>query len=525
MLFDFLISKRSVKEYRPHLIEAIINVKQGDESYLLDAYTALFTRDKELIETSVDAIGRLLSGYTMSKMIRLSENFRELTSLEWSIDWKKIQISSLRGQLNSLPDYVWILILSSFHPNGYVREQSLSEMVHYPHTLPYLILRMNDWVLPVRSSAFAIIKKRLADSQLKELLQSLPALEKVRSSGRRDRGELELIEQAVLKQLEPMLIGLSYDTIGRYELGVKKSIYRILLRNQIPSLQEADELLCKEKDNYCQSIIMNGILEAYTPEAGHIYRYFSHRNSAIRRKALAYKYGILKDAWTGLEFLLLDQNFGVRQWAVYILQHHSNVPILEFYLNHLQDPDPVIPILGLGENGDKDIHIYVRKFLDHPSSPQLVRAAVRSMSRLLGADGGDLYWNYLFHENPTVSRAGYLAIRSNSIRYGTEYIYTAYKKCDTLPLRHYLLQLLLLESSWSRLPYLIEVYQPEGDERVQNQILTAINQRSIYAKITERQALIIREALQIHQTKLPQQLIDNIIFDLRFVTETGTPFR
>ena len=47
-------------------------------------------------------------------------------------------------------DYFWILALGSFHPNGYYRQACLEEMAGYPGALPFLVLRLNDWVGEVR---------------------------------------------------------------------------------------------------------------------------------------------------------------------------------------------------------------------------------------------------------------------------------------------------------------------------------------------------------------------------------------
>jgi hypothetical protein len=44
--------------------------------------------------------------------------------------------------------------LASCHPNGYVREAALHGLsTNDERTLPFVLLRLNDWVAPIRSLA------------------------------------------------------------------------------------------------------------------------------------------------------------------------------------------------------------------------------------------------------------------------------------------------------------------------------------------------------------------------------------
>ncbi len=61
--------------------------------------------------------------------------------------------------------------------------------------------------------------------------------------------------------------------------------------------------------------------------------YLLHRSSCIRRKALEYKYHVLKCAWPGVENLLLDVNYGMRDLAAYIVRKHSQLDSLRSMRN------------------------------------------------------------------------------------------------------------------------------------------------------------------------------------------------
>lgn len=53
--------------------------------------------------------------------LELYERFRELTSLEWFVDWQKVSITGILEKLEP-EDGNYVLILGTFHPNGYFRE-------------------------------------------------------------------------------------------------------------------------------------------------------------------------------------------------------------------------------------------------------------------------------------------------------------------------------------------------------------------------------------------------------------------
>lgn len=137
------------------LTKAEAGLREKDEKWLHIAYGAFASNDPELICRAGRAVRNLLKDYNMSKMIRLSETFRQYTSMEWYIDWNAIQPGNLKRWFESEEDYRYAMILGSFHPNGYYREKCLHELVNCKNALPFILLRMNDWVEEIRQFAEA----------------------------------------------------------------------------------------------------------------------------------------------------------------------------------------------------------------------------------------------------------------------------------------------------------------------------------------------------------------------------------
>lgn len=161
-LWDRVFKKKIQVEYMQTVMEAVARVEAGDRRYLYTAYWAFVMNDEALVRRAGGAIRGLLETYTIQQMVRLSERFRQYTSLEWYFDWDKVDLKGVRGQFESDRDYVFTLILGSFHPNGYYRERCTRELAEYQDTLPYMVLRVNDWVEVIRQSAFELVKDRLS---------------------------------------------------------------------------------------------------------------------------------------------------------------------------------------------------------------------------------------------------------------------------------------------------------------------------------------------------------------------------
>ena len=73
------------------------------------------------------------------------------------------------------------------------------------------------------------------------------------------------------------------------------------------------------------------------------------------------------------------------------------------------------------------------------------------------------------------------------------------------------------ENSWNRLPFLLDLYGREEFENYQELILEAIGTRDMYGKLSEEQAEVIRKILMEKEKMLPQQLVKNILFDMKFL--------
>lgn len=72
-------------------------------------------------------------------------------------------------QGNAQEQYVAILCMGTFHSNGYFRQSCMEELAQYEESLPFLVIRLNDWVEEIRNSAYDLVMYRIKTCGIKEL--------------------------------------------------------------------------------------------------------------------------------------------------------------------------------------------------------------------------------------------------------------------------------------------------------------------------------------------------------------------
>lgn len=497
------------------IINAIQELNSGNIDYIHIVYGAFATSDIFLIEEAGKVIGKILKPFTESQMIKLDERFRQYTSLEWSVDWRNVNILSSKNFINDIEDWKKILILGSFHPNGFFREQCILELIKYEGTLPYLILRMNDWVYKVRVLSFRLIIEKVSYCSIFEILSSMQFWDKVKKSQRRGTDELNTVQNELVNKIEANIHLVKMFNLYKYAFNTRKSIYKILFAKPLLSIDEANIILEKEKHSYCKSIIIRGILATYYLPIEQLDLYINNKNNRVRINSLQYKYDIVKNSWSGLESMLLDNNHAIRDFTIFILKKHTTINVLNYYIDALNGDDSNMGIIGIGENGNKTHSYLLMPFLKSKCE-KTVKFTLMSLGKLMGCDDNDIYWSYLFDSRCSVSKVAYLSIRRNMIRYGAPKLFYEFNRCCISHVRRNLLLLLMQDNSWSRLPYLLSIYNYD-DINLRNKIRMKIEHRNIYGKVSTQETSYIRNVMKEKKDELPDNLIRSIEFDLKFV--------
>lgn len=495
--------------------EWLEKLESGDITGLRVVYGAFATEDAELIQRAGEAVAGQLEMLQRPQMLKLCEQFRDFTSLEWSIDWAKVSLRKIKA---ALPEdaYRYVLILGSFHPNGYFREKCISEMAQYEGMLFWLFFRVNDWVCNIRTKACEILEVYLSNARVEELFDSMPAFERLWNCRRRSEEQMQKLWDQIEERLSLALKEMDISEIPRMEPAVRKALYRVLIQSEFFSLWDMDSLLNREKIPFLKRILMRGILARPECTVAWAEHYLADSSAVIRRMAVEFRYEHLKTGWQGLEDMLLDSSRGVREYAVYILSRHSSFDVRGYYLGHLGDEKPEYAIMGLAESGSRGNLQELMKCLERPDR-RILKYTLLALGYQEDFSDEELLWHYLLDIRNDISKAAYLSIKRRGFILEAQRLYAAYLEAETEHHKRYLLNLLLQGSSWIRLPYLVRIYRRDLSAEESRKILSGIRNRSMYGRISQTLHRDILLALEENGRELPDGVEEAIRYDMKFL--------
>lgn len=511
----FFCRNKQPDTWHKTLEKYITRLESGDLSGLRVVYCAFASDDPQLIRRAGNILCQTLSLMPDAQLFKLCERFRTFTSLEWNVDWKNVSLLRTERELSEHA-YRYVLILGSFHPNGYFREKCMRAMARQSGMLFWLLPRANDWVPQIRTEAFRLLKIRLASCDGPELIASLPAVERLRGCRRRMEKQMQELEAQVQERLSLLLKTMDIQEIFPVEPKQRAALYRMTAQYELWSLSEMESCLQREKMSCLKRILIRKILSHPDCTLSWAEHYLTDSSSQVRRMAVEFRYEHLNTCWPGLETMLLDRSKGIREYAAYILEQHSSLDIRRYYLEHLQDDAPEYAILGLSEFSSCG---NVQKLLEGLKNPdrRVLKCTLLALGNQEDFSEEELLWKYLLDNRNDISKAAYQSIRKRNFHPGAERIYKACRRAEQAHQKRYLVHLLLRESSWERLPYLLLLYREKLPEHERKLLLSGIRSRSMYGKVTEPLQKQILLALEQSREELPDGIREEILYDMKFL--------
>jgi len=128
-------------------------LQSGDLGVLPWVFCVLTERRNKVKAKAAGLLYRELQKMDFDGLIRTDIQMRQTTSSQWYIDWSNLSVEDLFTKSMDSDIRRTIVIFASFSPSGFIREQAIYMMKQYDGTLPFAILRLNDWVEQVRTVA------------------------------------------------------------------------------------------------------------------------------------------------------------------------------------------------------------------------------------------------------------------------------------------------------------------------------------------------------------------------------------
>lgn len=422
--------------------------------------------------------------------------------------WPRISAEELERILKT-PDISPVLLgLVSFHLSGYMRElavQRLSE-IKTGSELPFLLLRLNDWVLPVYQLALTAVQDRIVPDYAAALVHNISLEFELARQTRREHEPILCAIQVLLKKLEcdaALKQGMNAPdkTTRRLCFAILEEADDDRLPVSIPQrLADPDPVIRLSAARLARIKLSEKTLRQLLPTMQ------QDTFMPVRREALYACVERLPDlALAALTAALLDINAGIRGIARYHLRQSQDFDLSAFYRQALAGASSSLVLCaalsGLGETGLANDSALVLPYLSYPLA-KVRRAAVRAVSKLDGDKRIDVLLSALADDRPSVTHEAREALRPRLGLVDQGTLWRLFQENTSAHVRLDALALLAALPKWEKIPFLIEAAS-ENDTLIQRQAAKHIqvwlsNYNSSFAKPTAAQVRRLEEALRIN---------------------------
>jgi hypothetical protein len=495
------------------LNENLKALQGGDYGKIPWIFSVFYGEHAASKRAAAKALSGILPRLSFDDIVRIDMRMRQTTSMEWHFDWASLRIEHLFTPAMDKNERRAVLIFASFSPNGFLREQAVRLLGECDGTLPYVILRQNDWVAQIRQAAAEAFDKRLRNLSDGELLHAMPFAEKSKRGGRSSRqGHIDRFfnELAAPAHRDDLLKGLRGDNVR-----TRRMCIHALLDASRPDVEQAFNQLKHEPDPFLRKVIYEKLrhLGQDMTEASHTFlrdKYPANRILALRCLCAARE----SERFDIASKMLLDRNAMVRTSAQKIVRECSpEFDLRTFYAEHMER-DAVAAILGLGETGRISDAGKMEGYLRDPGNA-VVRAAMVSLMRL----DNEKYKHEITEmladpkigviktaQALTLKYGGVNFDRVCEIFHNTPFEYTKIK-CAAI---------LFSASKWQRLIYMLEALSDGIEELAMRAIrrwLTEFNRSYVLASARQKESML--KSVRHNKDKLPPALERELLFVLK----------
>jgi HEAT repeat protein len=281
-----------------------------------------------------------------------------------------------------------VLGVTSFHRSGHVREAAVRELdrIDDGSELPFLLLRANDWVDNVRSSAKDAIRRRMVSDRFDQFARNIQLVIRLAECGRDKHDEVVqwFIAQLVRSEHESVL----HEVIQSPNRWLGRKCFRWATeldgdhrrRLVLVGLRSLDVVLRVQAARQVRLTFPLNELANILPAME------QDRFMPVRREALIARVERQPDQTIdALETALLDRSASMREFARFYLGKRGRSDFANVYRQAILR-SPQIGLMGLGETGSAEDVTFALPFLSNATVAIRV-AAVRLLSNL----GGDRF--------------------------------------------------------------------------------------------------------------------------------------
>ena len=452
---------RSPKPYLAHLPH--VKPNQAETNDLLKKFAKSASWWRSFFERSdAEEIHQIISELSPLDLAALDQRVRE----SWTAyryynlhNWQSLRPSDV-GRLAQSKFAVSLVGLTSSHFNGHVREAAIFELAsrRTGKELPFLLIRLNDWVSQVRDAAATAVRARIEPSYAVHFLANISLVLRFRVCGRVDKKFVDDI-CSLLKRAECKDVLLAGTT------SKDKTVRRIsfqLAAEAEPSTRAAIiRAAMIDPDPVARSWAARHFLPEVPPHElpGVIEPMLQDRFMPVRRDALWHAATKRPDvAKQPLRAALLDNHASMRETARQFLTVAEIDSARDFYADAVEngnDERRFAAICGLGETGKAADVSLVAAFLN--STQTKIRRAVAYAIGRLDLEGQlQKLVALLSDPKPSVSREALKTLQAKARYIALADLENLFASRSDFHIRRNALTLISHTEKWKKVPALVK---------------------------------------------------------------------
>lgn len=393
-------------------IEAIAD--RHEPSAIASLTSALCDRSDQVAIAAQRAIHNLLGEVAPEDLLEFEHDMR-WGGEWWAAPWSRLSPDRLADLVRPGESASSVFGVASFHNNGRVRQRAveLLDDFHDGSEVPFLLLRLNDWVPNVREVARAAVIQRLKGGEFKSFAHNLFLMLRLDDCVRADHSEILwlFVEKLAGPSYEPAFL----KAIESEDRFIRRRLFKLAIKLENADsvrlvsigLQSGDPVLRLWAAKRAQDVLDDEALQEFIATTS------GDRFAPVRREGLsAVIRRFPKEASSILKDAIFDRNRSIRAFAQFYLARLEASKVSPIYRDALSQGkrDTATAIAGLGEVGAKED---VALVLQYAKSEQIkVRAAaIRAVGKLAGDDYVPVFLESLMDESPAVTRAASQSLR------------------------------------------------------------------------------------------------------------------
>lgn len=438
--------------------------RTGEPAFLPELYPLVFSPNRHFAHVAAEAIRHLFPSLASRDYVRLDEEMRRVgPQVYWRLELRDIAGLEAFGE-----DAFWLYGLASCHGNGFLRQAGVERLASYRtgQELPFLLLRVNDWVGPVRTRALDAIRVRLTPTDAAAFVRWLPLVLRLEHTARWSHEDLVTDVEALLS-LPASEAALRAGTRSP-DRSVRRACYRLFLAKTPPPDDVLKQALGDPDPT--QRLVAARMLPPGPGIRSLLLRLTRDRFPPIRATALWDLADRFPDeAEALLESALFDPSVSIRWVARRRLG--ADRDFAPVYRQAIEGPAASLQaaISGLGETGKAADAGVLLPSLTH-SSAKIRRAAVRALGKLTKGEHVAAFERALRDHAPSVSAEARKALLDRPGLVAPEHLWDLFLREERRHVRQNVLLLLDRTSKWDRLVYLLQACA-DGDAEIAAQAL------------------------------------------------------